>query len=260
MKPTTLTKTQKATFTEFLKRQAPIIDSKEKVVSIAFEAMETLQKMFPGCYPVNNDEWKGTALSLTMRYAMEYSELTVMDALKIIAECKEDGYNNNSDFGAFADLTEILYRVSLVKNLYFIRPGMLHVKAAFHADIVSKKYGNIECGTNGKTWSEATFFDYMNGNFQTVIYGVFNDTDKENIFALVKNGEIEKAIEYVCNYSGIWSNKYEYLNTMQSLSRGKGITVKGGKVQCQFNDGKYDAFINGIENGVIPCLADELKK
>lgn len=201
---------------------------------------------------------KAYVYSCTCQYAMNKGKLTVIDYIAYIAIAKQEGYTLENDKGAFGDLLEILVRCALVCKLSLIRPSMLYVKDALHSDILSKKYGVIECGHNGKTWQEATVFDFMNGKFQTVVYGMFDNVDKEAVFNLCAKRDLGGAIEYIKNYVCIWTDKYDFLRDIDGLTSGKGITIKAGKVMSQYNSGKYNAFQQAIENGLFVTLADVL--
>ena len=102
-------------------------------------------------------------------------------------------------------------------------------------------------------------FDYMDGDYTSVVYGVFSDDDKKDIYTLVKEKKYDKAIDYVTNYCGFWSDKYAFQSDMDGLTRGKGITAKGANIQIVYNSGKYDAFLSALDEGKITSLADALK-
>ncbi len=56
----------------------------------------------------------------------------------------------------------------------------------------------------------------------------------------------------------IWDNKYKFQSDMDNLTRGKGITIKGGSIQVVYNPGKYKAFLNALEEGTFTSLYDIL--
>ena len=146
-----------------------------------------------------------------------------------------------------------------MRKIALVRWSMLSVKDIKTSDIISKKFGVVEVGHNGKTLTFGTMFDYMNGDYTSVVYGVFAEEDKKEVYALVREKQYDKAIEYITNYCGYWSNKYDFQSDMDNLTRGKGITAKGANIQVVYNEGKYNAFVNALEEGTITSLADVLK-
>lgn len=198
------------------------------------------------------------ALSYTAKKALDISTLTVCDYIRFVAQHKRINEVDINDFGAFGDLLELLVRLAFIGNISLVRSNSLHVKGQSKTDIVSKKYGKIEVGHNGKSWTKATVFDFMTGDFDSVVYGMFSDIEKSEIYALCEYGNIDKAIEYVKEYTCYWSDKYQYLHDMDNLSRGKGLTIKSGTVQTVYNDSKYIAFEKAIEDGKFTTLADIL--
>jgi len=216
---------------------------------------------FPAVFPSESESaLNAFTYSAVTRYAMEKGKITVIDYIAFVAVCKREGYKMDNDKGAFGDLLEVLVRCALVCKFAFIRPSMLYVKDALHNDIISKRFGVIECGHNGKTWTQATVFDFMAGNFDTVVYGMFDDIDKENIYKLCEKFDIDGAINYVKNYVCVWTDKRQFQSDIDGLTSGKGLTIKAGKVMSQYNAGKYNAFQQAIENGRFVTLSDVLKK
>ena len=100
----------------------------------------------------------------------------------------------------------------------------------------------------------------MSGDYTSVVYGVFSDEDKREVYNLCRNKEYEKALDFVTSYSVYWSNKYDFENDMNGLTRGKGITVKKCGVQVVYNDGKYNAFVSALEDGKFTSLFEMLNR
>ena len=164
-----------------------------------------------------------------------------------------------NDFGAFGDLLEVLIRLFLVtKNFHNWR--LLSVREYGKIDLTSKKLGKVEIGHNGKTLSFGTLYDYMNGDYQSMIYGTFSPDDKKEVYSLCMHGNYIGACEYVANYACVWADKYQFQSDMDALSRGKGIAVKGECIQVIYNDSKYSAFQTAIENGTFITLKDWMNK
>lgn len=234
--------------------------TREGIEKAAVSIVDNLISLFPAQFPVENKlSFLAFALSSCAKEGIKRNELTILDYLSMLADIKQANEQNINDFGAFGDLLEILVRCAFMKKLALVRWSMLSVKDIKTADIISKKYGIVEVGHNGKTLSFGTMFDYMEGDYTSVVYGVFSDEDKKAVYELVHDKKYEKAIDYISNYCGYWSDKYAFQNDMDNLTRGKGITAKGANIQVVYNEGKYNAFINALEDGKIESLADALK-
>ena len=199
-------------------------------------------------------------LSNLGRRAVREGVVKVPEYIAMLAEEKQENENSLRDFGAFGDLFEILARIALVKNSSLVSWRLLSVREIMSCDVISRKYGRIEIGHNGKTLTFGTFFDYMAGEYDAVIYGVFSAEDKAEIYNYCKMGEYEKAVAYIAEYSALWENKYQFQSDMDNLSRGAGITEKSGQIQVVFNPSKYAAFLAALEDGKIESLKETLKK
>lgn len=245
---------------DYIKHNAGTICSRMDVENFADEMINYFMDNFPDVFPIE-DEKKYFAYSLSeiAKFAIAAGDLRVDAYISMLSDIKQENMVALNDFGAFGDLLEILVRCAFYRKLSLVRWSALSVKAANQCDIVSRKYGKIEVGHNGKTWTQATVFDYMQGDFNAVVYGVFEDADRKEVFELCKAGKIDKAIEYVCSYCGYWESKYQFHSDMDNLSRGKGIALKGGNVQAVYNEGKYNFFVQALEEGKFKSLAELLK-
>ena len=197
-------------------------------------------------------------LSSLEKKAIDNRKISPVEYLAIFAEVKSENEVIINDFGAFGDLFEVLVRCALVKKLSLLRSSMLYTKASGDNDIISKKLGKLEVGHNGKSFTQGNLFDYMAGDYNAIVYGMFSVDDKEEIYTYCKQKEYEKAIDYVSQYACYWSDKYAFLSDMNNLTRGKGITVKGENIQVVYNDGKYTAFQMAIEAGAFHTLSEIL--
>lgn len=237
------------------------LSSRSDIEKAAFSIVDNLISLFPIQFPIADKlSFLSFALSSCAKEGIKRNELTILDYLSILADIKEENEKNISDYGAFGDLLEILVRCAFMRKFALVRWSMLSVKDIKTADIISKKYGVIEVGHNGKTFTFGTVFDYMEGNYTSVVYGVFSEEDKKEVYTLVREKKYEKAIDYICSYTAYWENKYDFQKDMDNLTRGKGITVKSCGVQVVYNSGKYDAFISALEEGKIKSLADTLNR
>lgn len=237
------------------------LDNRPAIHESAAAIVSNLCITFPKYYPAEIvPSLFAFVLSNLGRRAVREGIIKVPEYIAMLAEEKEENETSLRDFGAFGDLFEILSRIALVKKSSLISWRLLSVREIMSCDVVSRKYGKIEIGHNGKTFTFGTFFDYMAGDYNAIIYGVFSAEDKAEIYKYCKMGEYEKAVAYVAEYSAIWADKYQFQHDMNNLSRGAGITEKGGQIQVVYNPSKYDAFLRALENGLFPSLAETLKK
>lgn len=256
----TLTTLQSRTILSSVSSVVDSLSSRESIEKVALFIVDNLISLFPSQFPcADRLSFLSFALSSCAKEGIKRGELTILDYLSMLADIKEGNEHNIKDFGAFGDLYEVLVRCAMMRKLALVRWTMLSVKDVKTADIISKKFGVVEVGHNGKTLTFGTMFDYMAGDYTSVVYGVFSDEDKKEVYNLVRNKEYEKVIDYVCAYSAYWANKYDFQNDMDNLTRGKGITVKSCGVQVVYNAGKYDAFLSALEDGKFTSLADVLK-
>lgn len=247
------------TIVSMVKKDGDIINSCADIIKKGTEIVNELYERFPSVF---TEEIKPSvfafSLSVVARKAVKDGTITIPEFMAYYSEHKARIASELQDFGAFGDLLELLVRLAFVpKNLR--RASMLAVKSSNHADMISRKIGVAEIGHNGKTWTSATLFDYMDGDFSSVVYGMFSEEDKNDIYNLCITGQYEKAVDYISEYVCVWPNKYDFLHDMDSLSSGRGIALKGENVQTVFNDGKYRQFQNAIENGQFTTLAEFLK-
>jgi len=229
-------------------------ENMETLGIIAENIYSELHELFPQAY---TDEKKGPVIAWTgyklAEKAVNYGIVKPLEYLRFYAQLKKDEFLRG-DYGAFGDLLEVLVRVKFLKNIHLLRVYHLKVQGQGITDIISKKYGKIEVGHNGKTWASASRFDYMNGDFSTVVYGMFSDMDREKVFNYMKKSDYEKALAFIGKRCGVWTNKYNFLSDMDNLSRGKGIAEKGNNIQSQSNESRYYMFIDAIDSGRFTSL------
>lgn len=229
-------------------------DGIEKLHVVAENIFSELQGLFPQAYTGEKKgpviAWAGYKLA---EKAVNYGIVKPIEYLKFYAQLKKNEFLRG-DYGAFGDLLEVLVRVKFLKNIHLLRVYHLKVQGQGIIDIISKKYGKIEVGHNGKTWASASRFDYMAGDFSTVVYGMFSDTDREKVFDYMNNCEYEKALSFIGKRCGIWTDKRVFLADMNSLGRGKGIAEKGQNIQSQSNESRYYMFRAAIDSGRFTSL------
>lgn len=253
----------------FIDNNAPAMRDKYEIENFAFSVVEKIEKDFPEMFPVDDSNGKDNnphysylafTFSACAKFAIKCGDLNILEYISILAEVKEGNEKDIHDFGAFGDLYEILIRCAFMRKKSLVKWSMLSVKSIENSDIISKKYGIIEVGHNGKTLTFGTVFDHMAGDYTSVVYGVFSEDDKKAVYDLCRSKQYEKALDYVTSYSAYWASKYEFENDMNGLTRGKGITVKKCGVQVVYNTGKYDAFLAALEEGKFTSVYEMLNR
>lgn len=264
-----LTTLQARSILYFVENNAPAMRNKYDVESFAFSVVEKMESDFSEVFPTdesngkeNNPHFSYLAFTFAAcaKFAIKCGDLNILEYIAILAEVKEGNEKDIHDFGAFGDLLEVLIRCAFMRKKSLVQWSMLSVKSIENADIVSSKYGIIEVGHNGKTLTFGTVFDHMAGNYNSVVYGVFSEDDKKEVYRLCREKQYEKALDYVTSYSVYWSSKYDFENDMNGLTRGKGITAKKCGVQVVYNVGKYNAFVAALEEGKFTSLFDTLNR
>lgn len=254
------------------------IELDKKVIKRARTALEhnyntPIRDLIPADIPTNS-------LAYCRYYALFESYASVLYAqhngikpleyLAIYANWKNQEYSLNSDLGAYGDLVEscihcIAKRKANLIKLTDIRVKPLTLKSDGNSVRVSKIDVSIngvgyEVAHNGKTLTESTEFDYMAGEYTGFIYGVIDREEMQEIVNLLIAHEFKKAFSMLSRIMYVWTDKYEFLHDINSVSRGKGITYKShiNAAQIVYNDSKHNAFIKYIEDSKIPRLYDVL--
>lgn len=260
----TLSTLQARTALSAIKNCTEPLTNEKDIKHAAKVVLFTLIQTFPTVYTIGiRKPLFAFILANIGKKAVKENCISIADYISFLAKQKYVNEKQLSDFGAFGDLFEILVRLALVKNANLINCNMLTVKYTDTCDIISKKYGKLEVGHNGKSFTFGTLFDYMDGDYNGIIYGVFSDMDKREVYNLCYHREIAKAIDYISNYACLWTDKYQFQYDMDNLTKGQGIAHKGENIQVVFNSGKYSAFLLAIENGKFKSLKEtigEVKK
>lgn len=236
-----------------LTNKADISACAERVIAIAIRDYFTLFN------PANSALYYPYTLAKCAQKAIKARTLKVLEYIAILAEQKQDGEQNvngeyiKGDFGAFGDLYEILVKCALAKNINLIKMRQLTVRELDDFDVISKKYGKIEIGHNGKTLNQGSALDYLSGDYKAFIYGVFDEYTKALVYDACKHQDLKQAIAIIKAYSALFADKYDFYK-LQDLRRGKIITIKSGKVMIQYNAQFYKMFLYALENDLIVSL------
>ena len=257
---TTLSTLAARTAISAIEKDNSSLKTSKDIYKTSGKIFKELYNAFPSVY---KNEMKKSVIAFILsnvaKKAVKIGDITISEFMAFFARHKARIAIAMNDFGAFGDLFEILVRLYFVKK-NFHNWRLLSVKEYGKADIISKKLGKTEIGHNGKTLSFGTMFDYMDGDYQSIVYGTFSVEDKEEIYKYCISGDYEKACDYIAEYACVWSDKYQFQKDMDNLSRGKGIAQKGDCIQIVYNDSKYNAFQNAIEAGKIITLREFLNK
>jgi len=221
---------------------------------VAEKIVNRLMIDFPKVY---NEDNKGAMLAYILyklaQRALNFGFIKVTDYLPFYANLKKEELEKG-DFGAFGDLVEVLVRLLFIGNINLVHGKDLAVRQQGAIDLVSKKFGKIEIGHNGKTWAEGCDYDFMYGKFDSVVYGMFSDADKQKVFEYMYLAEYTKALNFVAKRMCYWDNKYTFQQEMDGMSRGKGIASKGANIQSQSNESRYWMFRECADNGTFMTL------
>lgn len=241
------------------KAMETMVFTAENVQNVAVEKVNELIEKFPVVFSADEfNSYVAFILSECMKKLYADGIITLSEFIAYYANHKKSMEKNSKDFGAFGDLFELLVRIIIIGNLNLVRSSALSVASFGKNDVVSKKYGIIEIGHNGKTFTSGTCFDYMEGDYSTVIYGMFSAIDKTLIYELCMNGNVQSAIKEIKKRTAIWIDKYQFEKDINHLGHNgkeiKALTIKSGNVQLQFTDGMYYNFLEKIEQGIFKTL------
>ena len=170
------------------------------------------------------------------------------------ATFKASTYVNLNDLGAYADTVETVCHLLVCRESWRVNLKNLHVSAIGKIDLRfnGKK---IEVGTNGKSWLESTQGDAMNGQFDSVIYGVFTEEEKETICEYFTNGQAKRAIKEIAEMLYYFEEKEQFENFINNISRSPSLVwKKAGYYQTVYNPSKHNAFIEKIEKSDFPSF------
>lgn len=195
-----------------------------------------------------------------------YNNIKPLEYLRLYVIWKLQEYTFNNDYGAYGDIIEVLTRCILRKRINFIRLTDIQVKPLTSKNDTlrqqisftdAKSKGMFfEVGHNGKTLTEGTITDFMEGNYNGFIYGMFMQEELTAICNYIINNDYKKAFKAIASGLYVWVNKYDFITDINSVSRGKGITYKPhiNAPQIVFNQSKLNAFIQYMEISNIPTL------
>lgn len=205
------------------------------------------------CIAINNLASVGFCAFHVERSIIE--NRSVMDYLHDYLLFKFESFRVFNDFGYFGDIVETVTHLLVCEKLWRVKRENLHVSAIGKVDL-KYKGEKFEIGTNGKSFLESTQSDFMSGKYTSLVYGMFDDMDKETIRQFIMENNTRKAVKTIASMLYVFENKYDFPVFMESISRGKTLAWKGQYMQVVFNPSKYNAFCKAIEETDFPTLAD----
>lgn len=249
---------QKAAFFEECKKAESKNDifeiAKNLVLSAKIPAMVEWKDNF---YPVTNEIKKQAIYNFFAcgECAWKMSKAKTWEEYVIgYAVFKASTYVNLNDLGAYADTVETICHLLVCREKWRVNLNNLHVSAVGKIDLRfnGKK---IEVGTNGKSWLESTADNAMNGKFDSVLYGVFTEEEKETICGYFEEGKAKKAIAEIAKMLYYFEKKEDFEEFINNISRSPSLVwKKAGYYQTVYNPSKHHAFIEKIETSNFPTF------
>jgi len=183
-----------------------------------------------------------------------------LDCLKEYACFKSMTEQKLNDYGAFGDTLETALRCS-VKPEWSIQWNDLHVARQSKTDLTLRGV-KCEIGHNGKTFSDTDINNPFADYYDMIIYGVFSDNEKHDIYTLLINGQYEKVFEAVQSMMYVFDKETFFRCMTEKAGRAPMYQYKptAGCWQVIYNPSKYTAFLHMVENEKIPTLGEYLKK
>lgn len=196
-------------------------------------------------------------------YNMEKAKKEGKKPLEIMpqyAAFKQATSKKLSDYGAFADMWEILLRL-YCKPEWAIQYNDLHVKRQYDVDITIRGK-KCEVGTNGKTFAESTEEEASAGKYEYILYSVLDDDEKQAFFRMVKTGRTSEAMKQAAALTYVFPKEDFFRLLSTKCGRAPMVKYKetAGYWQVIYNAGKHTAFLKMVQDEKIPTLADWLKK
>lgn len=190
----------------------------------------------------------------------QYEGKKPLECLKEYAAFKCLTEQKLSDYGAFGDTIETALRCS-VKPAWAVQWNDLHVARQSRTDLTLRGV-KCEIGHNGKTFTETDEETPFAAYYDQIIYGVFSDYEKHDIYTLLINGQYEKAFEAIQTMLYVFDKETFYACMTEKTGRGSMYQYKptSGNWQVIYNNSKYAAFLKMVENEHIPTVKEYLKK
>ena len=157
---------------------------------------------------------------------------------------------HEGDKGALGDLYEVIVKSLVLKSFKF---NDVYVSKVGKADVYGKQ--SIEIGHNGKQWQFRKLRDQLR-HPRKVIYGMITIDEFNEIVTLINADAIMQAQAIVMKNSAIFNTEMEYCETMDNLTRGKGLKTvltkdRGELTMTIYNDSKRKAFLKALADGTL---------
>ena len=212
---------------------------------------------------VENDGKYNQMLSVALScYNMEKAKKEGKKPLEVFpqyAAFKQTTTNKLSDYGAFADMWEILLRM-YTKPEWAIQFSDMHVKRQYDVDITIRGK-KCEVGTNGKTFAESTEEEASAGRYDYILYTVLDDDEKQAFFRMVKTGRVKEAMQQAARMTYCFEKNQFFSLLSEKCGRAPMVKYKetAGYWQVIYNPSKHTAFLKMVEAEKIPTLDNWIK-
>lgn len=201
----------------------------------------------------NGGAWNALLATAESFYTVEKSRRDGVPAHELLAQYaawKIMESRKVNDYGAFGDLLEVATRLILKGQFALMSYNDLHVQKGSKTDITARNI-RFELGHNGKTFADSTPDNWVDGPFDGVIYGVFDEMEVQEIYNAASVNDYMKVAELISNCLYVWQEKEDFLSFMLNVGkRSAMITWKATarRAQVVYNPSMHSAFIKAAED------------
>lgn len=167
----------------------------------------------------------------------------LFDYFSSYATFKAENYVRLADYGAISDLIETAVHCIASRELWRVQLKNLHVSVIGAIDVTINRI-KWEVGTNGKSFMESTPVDFMAGKYSGMIYGVFDDEEKETLCNLFINGKTFEGLTYIAKRLYVWEDKNAFVPFCEKLARKSALewNQAGNYARFRYNNGTDTTF------------------
>lgn len=184
----------------------------------------------------------------------------VFDYFRAYATFKAENYIRLADYGAVSDLIETAVHCIASRALWRVHLKTLHVSIVGAIDVTINRI-KWECGTNGKSFMESTPVDFMAGKYNGMMYGVFNDKEKETLCNLFISGKTFEGLTYIAKRLYVWEDKNAFVPFCATLCRKSALewNKAGNYARFRYSESTDKAFRNEVKKQEIISLYQYMK-
>jgi len=212
----------------------------------------------------NGGAWNALLATAESFYTVEKARRDHVPAYEMLAQYaawKIMESRKVNDFGAFGDLLEVATRLILKGQFALMNYNDLHVQKGGNTDLTAKNI-RFELGHNGKTFADSTPENWVDGPFEGVIYGVFDDEEIATIYHAAAKNDYMQVANLIADCLYVWQEKEDFLSFMLNVgTRSHMITWKATarRAQVVYNPSTHNAFIKAAEKNAC-TLRDWVKR